>query len=92
MAEVNQAEAAGGSFFGFSFVRFCEYDLIEYPRPANHQQAHIADDIIREGFVGYIIAVDVQSEILPLDAAAVCEFDLEVKFYPLFHCRLPIYR
>jgi hypothetical protein len=77
-------------------VRLTDNFLVENAYVADHQQAQIFYDEIRQCLVSDILSFDVEPEVLTLNAASVREVNFEVEFHPLFSdcilhaCGLPM--
>src|SRR3712207_127284 len=65
-------------------VPFLDDLLVEDADLAYHQEPHVLHYVVGEGLVADVVAIDVQAEILPLDATPVGEVHLEVEPDPLF--------
>jgi hypothetical protein len=54
---------------------------------ADHEEAQVADDVIGEGGIGNIVAVNIKAEVLALEAAAVGELEFKVELNAFGHGR-----
>src|SRR6185312_1181553 len=65
-----------------TLVRLGNDALVEDAHAADHQQPQVAHDVIGECLIVDVVAVDVETKSLTLDAAAIGKFDFEVKTSP----------
>ena len=84
MDRVAQIDVAGGCR---PLVRLGNDLLLQDAHFADHEQSQIRDDGVRQVPVRDVIAGDVQSEILALNAAAVGEFNLKIELDAFLHHR-----
>lgn len=68
-------------------MRFFNNPLVADPHCTNHQQAHVAHDVVDQLGIGNILAVDIQTELLPLQASTVAEVDLEIEHHAFLCAR-----
>jgi hypothetical protein len=71
--------AARGSIGCGTLVRFGEHHLVEDARARHHQQPQVAHDQVGKRGIVDVVAIDVEAEIITLQAAAIAEFDLEIE-------------
>jgi len=64
-----------------ALVRLLDDVFVEDASLLDHEQAQVLHDQIRENAVVDVLTVDVQAEVLTLDAAAIPESNLEVELY-----------
>jgi len=62
-----------------ALVRLLDDPLPDDADLADHQEAHVADDVVGELGVTDVVAVDIEAELLALQAAAIREIDLEIE-------------
>jgi hypothetical protein len=69
-----------------ALVRLANDLLVADLHAADHEQPQVADDVVGQRFVGYVIAFNIQPEIRTLEASAIAEGNLEVELDALlFH-------
>ena len=80
MTQVNVVCRTGSWIVRRAFMFLGDDLLVQDVYLAHHEESHIVDDIVSQLLFGDIIPIDIQTETLSLNAAAVGEFDLEVEF------------
>ena len=88
MAQIYHAGAiAWGSAVGLGrpLMPLIDNSLVEDADLADHEKPQVLDDIGRQRIVRYVVVLDIETEILPLEAAAIGKINLEVETNPLIH-------
>jgi hypothetical protein len=71
-------------------VRLRDDRLVDDADRTHHEETHVPDDVVGQGFIGDVVAIDVEAEASPLKTASVRKLDFEVELDPPFGHGLPL--